>query len=376
MTEIAVARPVAEVPRRTLRGLLEPVVMSVTPVLLAIVAGGILLTILGRDPLSFYGDILQQGMLESFGLQQSVVRMATLLMIAAGLIVAFRANLWNLGLDGQFLLAAAFVAGLAPSIVSSLGMTVGLTLCFVIAAVVGAVWTLVPAGLKARFGVNEIITTLMMNFIGINLANILVKGPFLTDAPGVPRTDILPLAERLPVLFDTRIHIGILIAAATILLVHLVMTRTPLGLRLRVLGANPRAAVHFGLRTKRLTLVAFMVSGALIGMSGAVSMLGDWGSFRADWNPGYGFLVVPLVFLARLNALATVAFVALFAVIQIGGEYATREADLPNDFVLVLVGLILFFMAITEFMRVRRERRLAFVTAGLASRLRRGGDDG
>jgi simple sugar transport system permease protein len=374
MTDIAVAPTLPTTPRRTARGVIEPVVQSVAPVVLALITGGILLAILGRDPFSFYGDILQQGLIKPFGWQQSVVRMATLLMIAAGLIVAFRAGLWNLGLDGQFLLAAAFVAGLSPSIVSSLGMAVGLTLCFIIAAAVGAAWTVVPAGLKASFGVNEIITTLMMNFIGISLANILVKGPFLTDQPGVPRTDILPLGQRLPLLFDTRIHIGILIALAAILVVHLVLTRTPFGLRLRILGSNPRAAVHFGLRTKRLTFVAFMASGALIGMSGAVSILGDWGSFRADWNPNYGFLVVPLVFLARLNALATIAFVALFAVIQIGGEYATRVADLPNDFVLVLVGLILFFMAITEFLRVRREQRQAFAAGAVGSRLTREDD--
>jgi simple sugar transport system permease protein len=374
MTDIAVQPPTAVAPRRALRAI-EPVVQSVAPVLLALVAGGILLAILGRDPFSFYGNIINIGLLQSLGLQQSIVRMATLLMIAAGLIVAFRANLWNLGIDGQFLLAAAFVAGISPSVVSSLGMGLGLPLCFVLAGVVGALWTVIPGGLKAWFGVNEIITTLMMNFIGINLANILVKGPFLTDNPGVARTDILPLDQRLPLLFGTRVHVGIVVAVVTIVALHLVLTRTPLGLRLRVLGANPRAAVHFGLRTKRLTMVAFMASGALIGMSGATSMLGDWGSFRADWNPKYGFLVVPLVFLARLNPLATTAFVALFAVIQIGGEYATRVTDLPNDFVLVLVGLILFFMAITEFLRVKRERKLAFLTAGLTSRLRQEGDD-
>lgn len=338
-----------------LLGRLEPIWQAIVPVVLAIVTSGILLAILGRNPFDFYDAILQNGLLTDFGVQQSIVRMATLLLIAGGLIVAFRANLWNLGGDGQWLLAAAFVAGLAPSVVDALG-GLGLAVMVVVGAVVGALWTVIPAFLKAEYGVNEIITTLMMNFIGIALANILVKGPFLTDRPGVPRTDILDLDDRLPLIGDTQVHVGIVLAVVVMLVLHYTMTRTPLGLRLRVLGANPRAAVHLGLRPKRLTFVAFAASGALIGMSGAVSMLGDWGSFRADFNPAYGFLMVPLVFLARFNALGTMAFVALFAVIQIGGDTATRQAELPTDFILVLVGLLLFFMTITEYVRIRRSR--------------------
>lgn len=344
-----------QAPRRAPGGRLETVAEAVVPVLLSIVASGILLAILGRDPFSFYGEIARNGLLTGFGLEQSIVRMATLLLLAGGLIFAFRANLWNLGGDGQWLLASAFVAGLSPSVVSAIGGLTGLALMLVLGAVVGALWTVIPAFLKAVYGVNEIVTTLMMNFIGIGLANILVKGPFLTDRPGVARTEVLTLDERLPRLGDTQVHVGIVIAVATMLLIHFVMTRTPLGLRLRVL-ATPRAAAHLGVRPVRLTFVAFAASGALIGLSGAVSMLGDYGSFRADFNPAYGFLMVPLVFLARMNALATIAFVALFAVIQIGGDTATRKADLPTDFILVLVGLLLFFMAITEFFRVRRTR--------------------
>jgi simple sugar transport system permease protein len=361
MSTMVRTEPPAEAarPAPRARGAAEALGQAVLPVVLSLIASCALLAILGRDPFTFYGDILDNGLLTSFGMQQSIVRVATLLLIAGGLLVAFRANLWNLGGDGQWLLAAAFVAGLAPSVVNSMGRTSGLALMLVLGCVIGALWTIIPAFLKAFYGVNEIIVTLMMNFIGIGLANILVKGPFLTDLPGVPRTDILPLAQRLPLIGNSQVHIGIVIAVVMMLLIHFGMTRTPLGLRLRVLGANPRAAVHLGLRPTRLTFVAFAASGALIGLSAAVSMLGDWGSFRANFNPAYGFLMVPLVFLARMNALGTMALVALFAVIQIGGDTATRKADLPADFILVLVGLLLFFMAITEYYRLRRERRLA-----------------
>jgi general nucleoside transport system permease protein len=347
----------------------EAAVTALVPVALALVASGALLAVVGRDPLQFYADMFERGLLDWPGFQESVVRMAPLLLIGAGLIVAFRANLWNLGADGQFLLGAAFAAGLSPIFVDSLGSTLTLVVTIAIAAAVGALWTVIPAVLRGWYGVNEIITTLMMSFIGIALANVLVKGPFRTDVGGVARTDTLPLDDRLPLLGDTLINAGIIIAVAAILAVHLMMTRTSFGMRLRLLGQNPRAAEHAGLHTRRLTVFAFMASGALIAVGGAVEILGLWGSFRADFNPAFGLVVIPLVFLARLNALGAAFFIAAFSVIQIGGESAARKADVSSDVLLALVGLILLFMAVTEYMRARRSARPRFLTPGLADRI-------
>jgi ABC-type uncharacterized transport system permease subunit len=344
----------------------DAVATALVPAILALIATGLLLVILDRDPFTFYGDMLDRGLLDWPGFQESVIRMSPLLLIAAGLIVAFRASLWNLGADGQFLLGAAFAAGLAPSFVGTLGSTLTLIAVMVIAAAVGALWTVVPALLRARYGVNEIITTLMTSFIGIALANVLVKGPFRTDTGGVARTDTLPLDDRLPLLGDTQINAGIIIAVVAILAVHFVMTRTSIGLRLRVLGENPRAAEHAGLHSSRLILLAFMASGALIGLGGAVEILGIWGSFRADFNPAFGLIVIPLVFLARLNAIGAGLLVAAFAVIQIGGESAARKSEVSSDILLALVGLILLFMAVTEWLRARRRARLRLITPGLA----------
>jgi ABC-type uncharacterized transport system permease subunit len=344
----------------------DTVVAVLVPAILALVATGLLLVILDRDPFTFYGDMLDRGLLDWPGFQESVIRMSPLLLIAAGLIIAFRASLWNLGADGQFLLGAAFAAGLAPSFVGTLGSTLTLIAVMAIAAAVGALWTVIPAVLRARYGVNEIITTLMTSFIGIAVANVLVKGPFRTDTGGVARTDTLPLDDRLPLLGDTQINAGIIIAVVAILAVHFVMTRTSLGLRLRVLGENPRAAEHAGLHTRRLIVLAFMASGALIGLAGAVEILGIWGSFRADFNPAFGLIVIPLVFLARLNAIGAGLLVAAFAVIQIGGESAARKSEVSSDILLALVGLILLFMAVTEWLRARRRARPPLITPGLA----------
>jgi len=356
--------------------LVEATLTAAVPIVLALVVMGILLAALGRDPFTFYADMFQRGLFEWEGFQESIIRSAPLLLIAAGLIVAFRANLWNLGGDGQFLLGAAFTAGFAPSLLSSLGVWPMLVITMAIAAAAGGAWTIIPALLRGRYGVNEIITTLMMSFIGIGVANVLVKGPFRTDVLGVARTDVVPFDERLPLLFGTRIHLGFVLGVVALLAVHVLMTRTSLGLRLRILGASPRAALHAGLNPVRLTVIAFTLSGALIGLSGSVEILGVQGSFRADFNPAYGLLVIPLVFLARLNAIGSLVLVIVFSVIQIGGESAARQAEITTDVLLVLVALMLLFMALTEYLRSRFGLGMRFVPPELAERMRPSGGGG
>src|SRR3984957_3224032 len=285
------------------------------PVTLALVVGGLILLALGKDPLGYYGYVLERSLLRWGGAQETLTRMAPLLLLAASLIVAFRAGIWNLGGDGQFLLAAVIVAATAPALAAVMPARAALTLCLLLGALVGAVWSLLPALLRAYQGVNEIITTLMMTFLGVSLANVLVKLVFLDPATTVPQTRTLPVADRLPKLFGTRISGGLVIGLVAVIAVHLVMTRTAFGLKLRVVGANTRAAIHAGLPVPRLMMAVFALSAALAGLAGAVEILGVEGNVRADWNPAFGLTVVPLVFLARFNGFAAIAFVFLFSVL-------------------------------------------------------------
>jgi general nucleoside transport system permease protein len=349
---------------------LEILIRAVGPVILALVACGILLAAMGRNPFTFYANIWKGGV-ELTAWQDSAMRMAPLLLIAAGLCIVFRANIWNLGIDGQFLMSAAIVSGLAPPLEKHASNTMMLVVVFLAGAAVGAAWALPPALLKARYGTNEIITTLMMTFIGINLANILIKGPFQDFSTNVPQTSVLDFGAMLPSIPGTRIHVGLLVALFATVVVWFVMGRTPFGLRLHVLGGNARAARHIGLSVERLTVTAFLASGALIGLAAAADILGVWGYVRADWNPAFGLQVVPLVFLARLNALACIPFVAFYSVLSIGGNLATREAQLPNDFVYVIVGLILLFMSLTEYFGRKRDLGGVSLTGNLARALRR-----
>lgn len=329
------------------------------PVIAALIAGGIILLILGKNPLDYYGYVARRGLLTWGGFQETLTRMAPLLLIGAGLIVAFRAGIWNLGSDGQFLLAAVITAAMGPALIDTLPRGLVLISCMVASILVAAIWSLIPALLKALYGINEIITSLMMSFLGTSFANVLVKLFFRDPATTVPQTRDLAVDDRLPRLFGTTVHCGVVIALVVVILVHLMMTRTAFGLKLQVVGANPAAAIHVGLKVGWLTVLTFAISAGLIGLGGSVEILGVWGTVRADWNPAFGLLVVPIVFLARFNGYGVIGFTLFFSALMIGGESAARRVGVPSDFVLVLVALLLIFLAVVEYLDHLRRRRMA-----------------
>ncbi len=347
------------------------ILLTILPLLAAVLTGGLLILALGENPFAFYGTIIDRGIVSSSGLQETLIRMAPLLLIAAGLIVAFSAGIWNLGGDGQFLFGASLVGGLAATVSDAMPRGLMLILMLGMSAAAGAAWTIVPALMKARYGINEIITTLMMSAIGVNLASLSVKVWFLTGERGlqIPRTRVLDVSDRLPTLFGTRVHSGLVIGLVAVISVNLMMRHSTLGLRLNLLGANVKAARHAGLKVSKLIVVTFLLSGAFMGLAGGVEVLGVQGLVRAGFNPALGLVVVPLVFLARMNGWVTIGFVFLLSVLTIGGELATRQAGLPNDFGLLIVALVLIFMTIAEYFEARRVRGERTVWQTMSDRL-------
>lgn len=329
--------------------MMQRILLMVGPILAALVIAGGILAAAGVDPLAYYGFVVQKGLFSAVGIQQTLTRMAPLLFIAAGLIIAFRAGIWNLGTDGQFLLGAVTAAASAPVLVTVMPVWLAVFISFLLSAAVAVLWSLLPALLRAYQGVNEIITTLMMTFLGTSLANVLVKLVFLDPKTTVPQTRTLPVEDRLPRLFGTTISSGLVLGIIAVIAVHIVMTRTSFGLRLRMVGASPRAAVHAGLGVPTLTIAVFALSAGLAGLAGAVDIIGVQGNVRADWNPAYGMAVIPVVFLARMNGFASIAFVFLFSVLSIGGESAARRLGVPQDFTLVFVAIVLIVLALAEY---------------------------
>lgn len=343
---------------------LEVLIRTVTPVLLALIVGGLVIWAMGVNPLEFYGDIFTLGVVGT-GWQKTLTAMAPLLIIALGLIIAFRAQLWNLGYNGVYLLAAAVVAGIAPDVMGAMPFAAGLLVLLAAAILIGALLGYLPALLKAKYGTNEIITSLMMSFIAISVANILVKGPFQDTGVTVPQTRVLDLDLMLPYIPGTRVHVGFLVAIVLVVVFHLLLTKSSFGLKIDILGASPKAATHAGINARKMIVTVFLLSSGMIALAGAIDMLGLWGYMRTNWNPAYGDKILPFVFLARLNPLGSIPLVAFYAILATGGTIAAQKAGLSVDFLLVIVALILFFMTIIEYMGNRRDLGKSYLPSGL-----------
>lgn len=329
--------------------LTQTILRPLLPLVLALLTTMVLLLCIGKNPFEFYAEVLRFGFFGT-GWQNSLVMMAPLMLVALGLIVAFRAGLWNLGYDGQFIIPAVLVAGVGPSMVTALPLWLAIPLLMLIAVLAGAAWALVPAWLKVARGANEIVTTLAMSFIGIGVANLLIRGAFHDPEVLVPQTAVIPDWALLAYIPGTTIHAGVILALILVGVGHIVLTRTSVGVRIDVLGGSPRTARAVGIRTGLLTVLVFLASGALIGLAGATDMLGVWGYARTDWNPAYGMAVIPFVLIARLNALAVLPLLGIYSVFATGATIAAANAEVSTDVIVIMVALILGFMALTEWM--------------------------
>jgi len=345
-------------------GAMSAVARAVIPVILAIVVGGLIILAMGKDPFTFYGKMFQYG-LTGTNWMRSLVLMAPLLVIAVGLIVAFRGQLWNLGYGGQFLLGAVVVSGFGPALYGVVPGPLATIALLLGSALAGAVWTVIPALLKARYGTNEIITSLVMSFIGVGIVNLLIKGPLKDASQPIPQTNVLDDGDMLPYIFGTKVHLGFLIAILIAVVFQFVLSRTSFGLRMDVYGASAKSANHVGINSTGMVFLVFAISGALIGLAGGIDVLGHESYQRANWDPHYGDAVMPFVFLARLSPLGVIPLIAFYSVLATGGILAAQQAGLNVDFLLVIVGLILVFMTITEFVSTRRALGQSYLPTGL-----------
>jgi len=331
-----------------------PAVTSILSILSAFVAGGVMLLCIGKNPFLLYGQLFLQGMGSSLGIIETIIKMAPLLIVSAGLIVAFSGGLWNLGIDGQLLIGAMLAGWAAPKLIPFLSYPAYYVVIATVGFTGGMIWTLLPAVLKSRYDLNEIITTLMMNYVALNLVTWLVKGP-INDLSVVPaQTTLIPMTHRMPMIPYTRIHIGLIIGLIVILGVHWTIRRTTMGYQMRVLFANKKAALHTGVNVRAITVWSLIVSGGFGGLAGAIDVLAVKGLFPGGWNPMYGVTCIPLVFLARLNGCAVIPLSFFFSFLAVGGEFVARDQNVPIYFVHVMEGLMLLFFATGEYIENRR----------------------
>jgi general nucleoside transport system permease protein len=287
----------------------------------------------------------------------TLLRATPLALTGLAVAVAFRGGVLNIGAEGQLLVGAAAATAVAVA------MPAAGPLPPLLAGLLGGVaWTLVPALLKARVGVLEVISTLMANAIAVHLVGWLVRGPLQEPTRVYPQSAVLEPVARLPLLWSgTRLHAGFVLTLLALLVAWWLLTRTAAGFRLRAVGLNPQAAAATGrVDVPRVTLLAFLVSGALAGLAGAVEVLGVTYALYENLSPGYGYTAIAVALLARLDARAILPAALLFAGLQAGGSAMQRDADVPAVTVKVVeAALILGIVTVVAWQQRRRERPTA-----------------
>jgi simple sugar transport system permease protein len=312
---------------------------------------------LGKDPVRAYSFFLVETVGSRYGISETLLRATPLLFIGLGLAIAFSGKFWNIGAEGQMYCGVVFSAAVGLTLWDNFSPIVSIPLVILFGFVGGALWALIPAFLKVKFGVNEIITTLMLNFISIYILQYLVyspwKDPLAQQNMSLPFPDMLHLAGIVP---GTRLHAGLLLAILCVPLVIIILKKSVLGYEIRVMGGSPEAARYGGIDIARTTLKLALLSGGLAGLAGMSEIFGVIFRVRDGFSLGFGFTAIMVCFLAKNKPLGVLIMAIFFGAIMEGGDAMQRGAGVPMAVSSAMMGLILVFVLLIE-MLVHLRRR-------------------
>jgi general nucleoside transport system permease protein len=305
----------------------------------AITAGPILLA--GANPIEAYYQFVIAPLTSTFTAIEVLVTATPILLTGAAVAIAFRAGFWNIGAEGQLLLGAIAAAGVGQ-VVGGWPPIAALTAMIVAGALAGAAWVLVPALLRIRFGIDEVVTTLLLNPVALLLVNGLLHGPWRDPVTGFPESPRIAAVAEFPQLLErSRLHLGFLLAMAVIVVAWYVLARTPAGLRLRAVGLSPHGARFAGINVGRTLLAAALVSGAIAGLAGVSEVAGIQQRLTSGLSPGYGYTGIVVATLGTLT-MPGVALAALFlGDLAVGASSAARSLGIPSQLGAVVQGVLL-----------------------------------
>jgi len=289
----------------------------------------------------------------------TLVRAIPLIIIGLGISLAFRGGALNIGAEGQFYAGAIAATWVGLHVVGRPGV-VAIPAVLAAAVLAGGAWVVVPVWLQLRYGVLEVISTLLLNFVAGSLVSLMVQGPLQESKHIYPQSDPIAVTARLPALPGTRLHAGIVIALlATVLLWHL-FARTLWGFRLLAVGAGPRAAViSGGIDARRMTAVALLGSGALAGLAGGIEVSGVSYALFQNLSSGYGFTGIAVALLARLDPRGVLATGLLFGALEAGAGGMQREAGVPAVAVYVVEAVVILVILLADAAARRQQARVA-----------------
>lgn len=323
--------------------------------LVGLLIGAILIWITGNNPFEAY-MVMFRG---AFGGQRQVtntlLKACPILLIGLGMTVAFRARVWNIGGEGQYFMGALF-GGLVALYLFNLPQPI-LWICLLLAGILGGiVWALIPAVFKIRFGMNEIISTLMLNYIAVLLMTYLTRGPLQEPGGVLPVSAKFATLTQLPTLPGTRIHLGVILALILVPIVYVLLWKTPLGFKLRAVGSRSSVAQYAGISVNRAILTAMLISGGLAGLAGITEVLMVHTRLKSTISGGYGFTAVLVALLGRTNPFGVVVASIFFAFLTIGAETMNVLYGLPPELAdAIQAVIVLSVLGMDAWSRLRSE---------------------
>jgi len=342
---------------RTLEALLPLLAVPV-----AFLIGAVMLLALGANPLTAYGALITSGFGDLSGITQTLTKATPLLLVGLGVCIAFRGGIINIGGEGQILVGALATTAVAIGFRDLPGWIL-LPLCLIVGALGGAVWGGIPGILKARLGVNEILSTVMMNAIALQLSNYLLRGPMIDPAEiangtRIAQSALLPrsvwLAKLVP---STLLNTGALIALVLAVLVYVFLWRTTIGYRIRAVGLNADAARYAGVRVPVYQALSLALGGAFAGLAGAIEVMGVQHRMLEGLSGGYGFSGIVVALFGALHPLGAIPASILFGGLLVGADGMQRSVQVPSSLISTLLGLVVLLVVGSKIFSTRQSRR-------------------
>ena len=319
------------------------VLVLLLSLLLVILLCGLVLARMGYHPLEVYKTMLGGAVGTPYNFSETIAEAIPLILCSLGVSVAFRMGIWNIGAEGQFFFGA-FTASLAALYLpSGLPRVVMLTVVIVAGFLGGALWGVLAGVLKTLANANEILTTLMLNYVAIGWVDYLVYGPWRDRAENMPYSRLFPSSAMLPVYPGTSIHAALLLGLLAAVVLWVVFKRTTWGYEIKLIGENPQVARTAGINIARNILLVMLVGGGLAGLAGMGDVAGIAGRLSPNISAGYGYTAIIIAWLGRLDPLAIVLVSIFFGGLNNGG-YALQMVGLPSSIVTMLQGAILLFV--------------------------------
>ncbi|WP_434617965.1 ABC transporter permease [Tabrizicola sp. M-4] len=335
----------------------------VLAVILTMIAGGIMFALLGKNPVeairTIFWDPLFNEQFAAYSRPQLLVKAGPLILIAVGLSLGFKAGIWNIGAEGQYIMGAIFGAGVGLAL-----YPVESRLIFPVMVVAGIfggwLWAMIPAILKTRFNTNEILVSLLLVYVAQNiLASMsigLLRNPEGGGFPGSRNLSQIPAMANPELIPGTGMHWGVIAAFMVVIAAYVLLQRHILGYHIKLAGQAPKAARFAGVSPSRLVILCMGLSGALAGMAGLFEVAGPSGQISIDFNVGYGFTAIIVAFLGRLNPIGILLAGLLMALTYIGGELASFMLSLPSAAIQAFQGMLLFFLLAVDLLTNYRIR--------------------